>query len=190
MTTAIIKAKSYEITMSGMKIKKGLDFKDWKNLGSQMHHISSGLIWSIGDWLNYGEAEYGEKYAQGMDETELAYGTLSNYAYVARQIEFSRRRVELSWAHHQVVAAFEPKQQDELLEQAIKEGWSRDVLRLQIAGGDEGGKKEGHSETPGVSSLQHCLKALKYIKDHVFDPHIEEVCEAAIKGYELPLKED
>lgn len=74
--------------------------------------------WWVGDWLNYGERAYGEKYAQAMDVTGLEYDTLSSYRWVAAEIEPCLRKQKLSWSHHKEVAALEPAEQAEWLDRA------------------------------------------------------------------------
>jgi hypothetical protein len=73
--------------------------------------IGRACQWWIGDWLNYGERAYGEKYAQGMAATGYELQTLTNMAWVAARVEISRRREILSWSHHAEVAALESDEQ-------------------------------------------------------------------------------
>lgn len=42
-----------------------------------MRYIEGAVQWWVGDWLNFGERKYGEKYAQGMDATGYAYQTVA-----------------------------------------------------------------------------------------------------------------
>ena len=63
-----------------------------------------GVQWWIGDWLNYGERCYGEKYREGVELFQLAKGTLKNYAYVAGNIQSSGRHNDLSFSVHSEVA--------------------------------------------------------------------------------------
>jgi len=58
--------------------------------------------------------------------------SLSFDKFVASKIEFSRRREKLSWSHHYEVAALEPAQQDELLDQAEAERLSMRQLRQAV----------------------------------------------------------
>ncbi len=77
--------------------------------------------WWIGDWINYGDAAYGEKYAQALDETGLDVQTLMNAAWVAGRIPAGLREERLSWTHHREVAALEPEPRQALLERAVAE---------------------------------------------------------------------
>lgn len=92
---------------------------------------SASSFW-IGDLILFGEARYGERYAQAINVTGLREGTLANYASVARQVAPSRRREALSFAHHEAVAKLEPADQDAWLGRAEDEGWTRDDLREAI----------------------------------------------------------
>jgi N6-adenosine-specific RNA methylase IME4 len=101
----------------------------WQDTGRLLGRIGRACQWWIGDWLNYGERRYGEKYSQGVEATGLEYQTLANFAWVARRVEPSRRREDLSWGHHAEIAALEPGEQDRLLEQAVAEELSVRELR-------------------------------------------------------------
>jgi len=48
-------------------------------------------MWWVGDWLNYGEARYGEMYSQAIEITGYASQTLADAKWVASRIEPSRR---------------------------------------------------------------------------------------------------
>jgi len=50
----------------------------------------------------------------------LAEQTLTNFKYVSDHVEISRRRENLTWAHHQEVAALEPTEQKLWLDKAEK----------------------------------------------------------------------
>ena len=58
--------------------------------------MAKSTLWWIGDWLNEGEQQYGEMYAQALDATELEYGTLRTAKWICGRIELSRRRDNLS----------------------------------------------------------------------------------------------
>jgi len=62
----------------------------------------------------------------------LAESTLKSYAYLSRRFTTFRRR-NLSWGHHEVVAALVEAEQDAFLDSAEKHAWSvrdlRDAVR-------------------------------------------------------------
>lgn len=85
--------------------------------------------WWIGDLLRFAESRYGEKYAQAMDATGLSYGRLANVVSTCERVAVDRRRDDLSFAHHEAVAALESADQSEWLETAARSSWSEAQLR-------------------------------------------------------------
>jgi hypothetical protein len=100
-----------------LEIPEGVDFLEWKRIGHSLFRCEDSLNFWLGDWLNYGERNYGQKYHEALlmfgDEYEI--GTLHNIASVAKRVEISRRRELLSWSHHEAVASLDEKDQNELL---------------------------------------------------------------------------
>src|SRR5688500_1025734 len=62
------------------------DFESWESVGNFLRYTHTGLQFWLGDWLNYGESNYGEKYAQAVGGTGYELHTLQTYAWVARQV--------------------------------------------------------------------------------------------------------
>lgn len=118
-----------EMGRTGLVIARDLSFDEWSELGAGLQVIDSGIQWVLGDWLNYGEQRYGEKYSQAVEMTGYAYQSLANIAYVASRIEISRRRENLRFSHHEVVAALEPAEQEALLSKAVEYSLTVAALR-------------------------------------------------------------
>lgn len=116
-----------ELRPNGLILPRTLSYEAWLAVGDELKKYEAGIQWWIGDWINYGEARWGEKYAQALEETGFDYQTLQNQAYVARAFEISprgekpARRENLSWSHHRAVAALKPAEADELLSRAEAE---------------------------------------------------------------------
>jgi hypothetical protein len=119
-------------TASNLDLRDGISFEDWRGVGCQIARISNGSSWWLGDWVNYGERAYGERYRSALDVTQLDYQTLRNYAWVARRFEASRRRERLSFQHHAEVAALPEADQDLWLDRTERAGWSRNELRRRL----------------------------------------------------------
>jgi hypothetical protein len=117
---------------TSLNLPDDLSFEDWEETGRTLGDIDRAVQWWVGDWLNFGEAHYGEKYAQAMDVTGLDYSTLANYGWVAREVESSRRRESLSFSHHAEVAALDPAKQRSWLVEAEASKWSRNKLRQEV----------------------------------------------------------
>lgn len=121
-----------DFSPTGLTLPAGLPFERWTEIGETLRSMERSVMWWIGDWVRYGERCYGETYAQALDATDYSYQTLRKAAYVAGSFELFRRRNNLSFAHHAEVAAVPMPQQDALLDEAAKFGWSRSDLRLAV----------------------------------------------------------
>lgn len=117
----------------GLDLPANLAFEEWQAVGETLQGVERSLMWWIGDWLRFGERAYGEKYAQAVDATGKDYQTLRNAKWVAEAVGLSRRRDNLSWAHHAEVAALPASAADRLLNLAEEEGWSRNELRRRVS---------------------------------------------------------
>lgn len=118
----------FQITPLGLRVNGSPTFEQWADFGMTLRGIKNAVQWAVGDWCNYGESAYGEKYVQAINETHYAYGTLRNYASVAARVDLSHRVTELSWSHHAVVVSEPPERQETLLSRAVKEKLGRDDL--------------------------------------------------------------
>lgn len=141
ITLSPLNSSNVQFTKSGLYIQPGIEYHEWQDIGVVLQFLASCIQFALGDWINYGERAYGEKYAQAVTETPYAYGTLRNYAYVAGNIELSRRNDRLSFAHHSEVAKLVTAKQDYYLALAEQREMSVRELRREISasvGGDEG----------------------------------------------------
>ena len=81
---------------------------DWLRQGGRLGVGRPGAAgWWIGDWVRYGAATYGQRYAVATRVTGYNDQTLMNMVYVATRFEISRRRENLSWSHHAELAALD-----------------------------------------------------------------------------------
>ncbi|MFE9292978.1 novobiocin biosynthesis transcriptional regulator NovE [Streptomyces niveus] len=115
-----------------LRIPRDLSLEAWCRLGGRILAVCDSSVWWIGDWLVFGQNQYGDRYRRAMKETKLDYQTLRNYAWVARKFEPSRRRDSLTFQHHMEVAALSESEQDHWLDFAVRLNWSRNELRKQI----------------------------------------------------------
>ena len=102
--------------------------EDWLDAGRRLGERSERDRWALGDWACHGERAYGDL-VDAAALIGLGYQTVRNLASVARKIELSRRRDNLSWSHHAAVAALPTEIGDDLLDRAAAEGWSRETMR-------------------------------------------------------------
>lgn len=123
--------KTFKLTKIGI-ITDGAAIDDWRELGGFLTAVEKSLQWLIGDWIVMGETVYGQTYAELSALTGYAISTLTDYAYVARNVEFSMRIENLSFTHHQIIVAMPPDEQRYWLSEAAANGWSTAELRRAI----------------------------------------------------------
>lgn len=104
MNTLAIHDPKFSITPTGIQFNEELTFEEWDALGQKLAPIGKSIGFIIGDWINYGESRYGEKYEEALTRTGLAYQTLRQYAYVARKVEMYLRKYNLDYYIHATVA--------------------------------------------------------------------------------------
>lgn len=129
---------SFSLSALGVSVSGRPAFEEWQAAVEFAKRAESGVMWWIGDLLNYGEAHYGETYTQALEATDYSRQTLANAKWVASRFPVSRRR-ELPFGHHDAVASLDEPEADKLLEQAAEKGWTRAELRSQLR---SKGKKE------------------------------------------------
>lgn len=115
---------------TGLSIPSKTTFKEWEKIGDQLKSIEGSVLWWLGDWVNFGETAYGEKYSQALEETGYDYGTLRDAAWVSKQCRF--KNDNLSFSHHRQVASLENKDQEKWLDRAEREKWKVEELRQAI----------------------------------------------------------
>lgn len=135
------------VTRVGLHCPRQLAFGEWERAGRKLARVVDSSAWCLGDWLLYGQTHYVDRYRRAIDATGLDYGTLRNYASVARRIPLSRRRDALTFQHHVEVAALPGDEQEIWLDKAEKRGWSRNQLRHRLSLSRGKGKRSGRSHT-------------------------------------------
>jgi hypothetical protein len=109
-----------------------IDFPEWAEAGRRLGAMGRCGQWGIGDWIQYGNAKFGERYVRGARITGYDIQTLMNMVYVASKFAVSRRRENLSWSHHETLAALGSDEQDHWLDLAVARRLSVSDLRLEL----------------------------------------------------------
>ena len=117
---------------TGLVLEREIEIDEWLRLTEQFLNIDGSLPWWIGDLLNYGEAAYGEKYAQAVDLTGRAPGTLAIWLYVARRYPHEQRLASVPWWAYQEIASLDSAERAQWIEAMDREGWTREQLRRAI----------------------------------------------------------
>ena len=138
------------LTRVGLSLRDGLDVSEWADIGDFLMRIREGILWCLGDYINFGNHEFGEKYGErlkqfGKNVEARGYSkkTLYQAAWVAKKIDISRRLETLSWNHHLAVAGQGPEDQTKFLQWADEKKATVEQLREKIR---EDGKDEVATE--------------------------------------------
>lgn len=124
--------RAASVTDTSLVVHEDVSYDDWLEIGDALARIGRAHQWWIGDWLRYGERQWGEKYDEAIARTGLDYDTLTNYSWVSGSVQSSLRREQLSWSHHQVVSALDADDQDKWLSDADTNGWTVRELKQRI----------------------------------------------------------
>ncbi len=112
--------------------QRDLDHSDWLATGRRLGAIGRCSQWWIGDWVRYGTARWGEKYAEAARVTGYDVASLRNMAWVASRFDSSLRNDKLTWSHHVLLAPLDADAQRQWLGRASEERLSVADLRLEL----------------------------------------------------------
>ena len=135
---------------------------DWLATGRRLGAIGRCSQWWIGDWIRYGTARWGERYAEAARVTKYDAASLRNMAWVASRFDLSLRSDKLTWSHHVLLAPLEPEEQRSWIDHAIAERLSvadlRKELRTTLGGGrsDDAAPAETAHEEQQPAVCPHC----------------------------------
>lgn len=147
-------------------------YEQWEVIGAALAGLTNSRQWWIGDWLNFGKAKWGEKYAQAMDILGLDYGLLANYSWVSSTFPESARVRGASWTIHFTVASINKalitdKQRFALVEEAADKEWSKSDLVAEI-------KKRFATKSIDDATASRKAKAEKRAEKSATDTSTEE----------------
>jgi hypothetical protein len=124
-----------------------LGYDEWLHHGARLGLAGRSAGWWVGDWVRYGTARYGSKYAAAARVTGYDRQTLMNMVYVATRFEISRRRENLSWSHHAELAALGVEEQERWLEHATEDRLSvRDLREALLSAAQSNGRESSVGE--------------------------------------------
>lgn len=118
---------------------ESMEYHDWIFEGRRIGAMGRGSPWWVGDWLLYGTARWGERYAEAVKITGYESKSLRNMRYVASRFDLSLRRDSLSWSHHALLAALDAEEQVGWLDRAVADKLSVDDLRVELRAARRGG---------------------------------------------------
>jgi hypothetical protein len=112
-----------------------LDQHQWKECGAFLSHLNGATMFWLGDWANYAETTWGDKYTELIEQTGYNHQTLRDAAWVCNAVALSRRKDKLTFAHHKEVAHLEPAAQTKWLSTAERETLTTRELRASVKAG-------------------------------------------------------
>jgi hypothetical protein len=139
--------------MNSLEVEKQMklhpEVAQWIDKGIALTQAASDHQWAVADWMLWGEDHIQIKQAYDIAERATGYKrkTLQEWAYVARHV--SIRMENLTFGHHQVVAALLPDAQKYCLEYAVTNNlpigdlremarWQPRPLKIDTENGREG----------------------------------------------------
>jgi hypothetical protein len=165
---------SSSITPVAWMPTREMGLAEWTAAGRRLGAMGRCGQWGLGDWIRYGNAKFGERYARAASITGYDVQTLMNMVYVASRFEISRRRENLSWSHHETLAALDPAVQDHWLDQAVTKRLSVSDLRLEL----RSAKRNGERLENGRADNHHA---------HDVEPHGSAGLVCPSCGHIMPL---
>ncbi len=110
-------------------------FEQWLDCGGFIRSAGRSVHFWIGDWLNYGEHSWPNKYQEAVDRTGFDILTLRNDKWVSARIPINIRKNELSFDHHQTVAqtSLEDEEIERVLQEAVDKKISSSAFRKYVA---------------------------------------------------------
>lgn len=128
----VLDLEHFKLGPVGLEVKGRPNFDEWKNIGGLLRLMEHGIQWLIGDWVNWGEGEWGDKTAQVIDAELFSESTIRVYRWTAARIPTENRVPALTFSHHMAVSSMVTTEQQRWLERATKNTWSVSELKKQI----------------------------------------------------------
>jgi hypothetical protein len=122
------------LTQTSLELPENLTSEQWEKTGLALGNVQQSTIWWIGDWWAYGH-QYGKRkeIVERDDWTGPVFDTCVKAAWVCRAFEsLPRRRLSLTFTHHQEVASLSPEEADGLLDECEAEKLTVKQLRERV----------------------------------------------------------
>lgn len=168
-TTQELTVSSFRLHKNGLTPVGKPTFDEWQQCGAFIQEAEKSVQFWIGDWLNFGEKTWGNKYVEAIQKTGLDYQTLRDYKWVAKAVPLSLRKDKLSFHHHKQVADLPTEKQTALLTQAVTESWPLLKLKQEKYRLNLEAVRTGVSLNDPSFLLGDCTKLLETLPDNSID---------------------
>ena len=124
-------SRTCKLDETGLTFTRVPSFEEWKEITVSFIALAHRSLWIAGDAIRAGEQMFGEDAFQIIDPLHYNLKTIQNAAWVCGVIPSEKRRAELSFSHHETVAALNEKDREKLLTMAVEEKLSVSDLRKE-----------------------------------------------------------
>lgn len=170
------------LTPTALLLEGNMTFEEWRAAGVPLLRAGESLGWWIGDWLLYGEENFGSAHREVEDWTGLVPQGLYDAKWVVSKFpDISLRHENLTFSHHREVAAIDDldarewllatAEKGEVDEEGVRRRWSvrrlREEVRALRAVGDQ--PDEGDPD------------------DEIMEPGAPEIVDDRIMSYDLSI---
>lgn len=111
-----------------------MNLTEWREQGVILSQEHNTQKWALADWLATGDTAWGGSAYNTAQELfpHLSRKYLMTVAYVGRNVASPLRKDKLSFAHHELVAALEPVEQERALQKALEDGLNVTQLKKYL----------------------------------------------------------
>jgi len=167
----------YAINETSFTMPDGAEFPMIERILKGFKIVGDATKFWRGDLLVYAQRNFGEMYAQLVDDSDYAFQTLKDEMWVATNVAPSTRRGELSWSHHREIASQPRPDQVKWLALAIEKSLSASSLRALIKN-----KKPKEADViPRAEAFEGALKAIlknsmdsEFFNEKFFNERLED----------------
>lgn len=153
----------FTVTLTGLQVTGTPSYEQWLEQGDYLWYAKQSIQFCIGDWVNYGEKAYGQKYTQAIDDTKYTLHTLQNIAYTCNAIPVPARRENVSFSGHSEVASLPEDKREMALDKLQSREWKREDVReykRQLKGDTGKPRKQAITITPEAVMVDGRLRYL------------------------------
>lgn len=120
------------ITDLGMRLPAMISYERAEALAANLGRATDSMQFVVGDFIVQVEALFPEHWTQAVEALGLDEPDRIRMARVAERVPLERRKRQLSWSHHRLVAHLDGEAQEHWLNLAVNEGLSTAVLRDRL----------------------------------------------------------
>lgn len=191
----------YTLTSTGIDVVGDPSFREHERVGEFIRSAHQASGWWLADWLAYGQTrrDWVQKLEQVIDATGYAHGTVKNIKYLGENVTKLHRRDDVDISLHFEVASLAQPEQDEWLEKAALEGWSRSEMRKAIRASKRSRIVEGQAALEGMFRVLYADPPYEFrdsattpdgslgkLDRHYLGMKIEDICALPVESHALP----